>query len=257
MAQLYNVAEADFAGVYSQLTVILLATDDTGQVRGVLGLRPSPAHGAEVMGGALDSDKREVSMALLKAALQKQPQLYAYAEEDRFSEEVLKAAGLWQASAYTRMSGRILARPSHTPAGFRLIPLSEVWNPAERRTAQETYSDLIGHTFVTEESIQPNTGGSDDTLGLLAFNAAGEAVGVCRVWREGNKISITLPGIRRDLRATELQIEMLNRIFLTAQEQGIPEVEISAWGEDLQNVVAKMELRLALEDQTPIYASRA
>ncbi|MFC6617193.1 hypothetical protein [Deinococcus radiophilus] len=135
-AQLYGCSEADFASTLAQLQVAWTAEDGAGEPLGLLGLRPSPAHGAEIMGGVFSAQGREErAVALLSAALAEQPQLYAYADETYWPLTALCNAGLSPVSAYVQRSGPLLGLKAAVPAGLRLLSLSEASDPADRWTA--------------------------------------------------------------------------------------------------------------------------
>ena len=84
-------------------------------------------------------------MALLQAAPEQQPRLYAHADEAYWPTSALKAVGLKPNSAYIPRSGKIPTLSFPVPMGFKLVALSEVSSLLERWQAQEGYSDLIGH----------------------------------------------------------------------------------------------------------------
>jgi hypothetical protein len=252
-ARLYGCSEADFAGTTAQMTAAWIAQDDQ-EVLGALGLRPSPAHGAEVMGGAFPgSAQHRAALALIEAALLVQPRLYAYAEDHLLPARLLEAAGLHPVSAYTRMSGALPAQLPSVPDGFKVVPLSEVGSLEDRLVAQQTYSDLIGHTPVTSEAVQPNAGGSDDTLGRLAYDAAGMPVGICRVWLEGDLAKIGSPGVRPDVRHSGLRQALLLSACTGARAAGATQLQMDAWGDSEAQRAEDQALGLVIDKLTPIY----
>ncbi len=255
-ARLYGCSEADFAATADQMTAAWILYDEGQEVLGAVGFRPSPAHGAEVVGGAFPGPAQHAAaLALLAAALAAQPQLYAYAEAHLLPAEALEAAGLRPVSAYTRMCGPLPTALPAAPDGFRIVPLSEVDSVQDRLAAQETYSDMIGHTHVPDEASQPDFGGSDDTLGRVAYDAAGAPAGICRVWLDGNLAKIGSPGVRPDARATTLRRALLLSACDAARAAGAARVEIDAWGDTKTQRVEDQALGLVVEEWTPIYSS--
>ena len=211
------------------------------------------------MGGAFPGPAQHaVALALLAAALAAQPQLYAHAETHLLPAEALEAAGLRPVSAYTRMSGPLPTVLPTVPEGFRIVPLSEVDSPRDRLTAQETYSDMIGHTPVTDEILQPDFGGSDDALGRVAYDTAGVPAGICRVWLEGDLgdlAKIGSPGVRPDARATPLRRALLLSACEAAWAAGATRIEVDAWGDTEEDRMGDQELGLIIDELTPIYSS--
>ncbi|WP_407568732.1 hypothetical protein [Deinococcus altitudinis] len=232
-------------------------TLQTGQeVLGAAGLRPSPAHGAEVLGGAFTGPAQHAAaLALLAAALADHPRLYAYAEPHLLPAGSLEAAGLRKVGAYTRMSGPLPSLPVDVPEGFRIVPLSGVASLPDRLAAQQTYSDMIGHTFVPPEFVLPGVGGCDDTLSRLAHDSAGVPAGICRVWLEGGKLSLTTPGVRSDVRHTGLRRALLLSVCEAARSAGAARIELEAWGDTEDDRAEDQALGLEIEAFTPIYAS--
>lgn len=163
-ARLYGCSESDFAQTAAQMSAAWTLRRDR-EVLGVLGLRPSPAHGAEVMGGAFAGEQQhEAALTLLQAALAASPRLYAYAEAGFFPAGALEAAGLRPISAYTRMTGPLPTQLPTVPAGFRIVPLSAVHSLSDRLAAQQTYSDMIGHTAIPDGFTLPGASGCDEVL---------------------------------------------------------------------------------------------
>lgn len=255
-AHLYGCSEQDFAATANQMTAAWVLQDEHQEALGAIGLKSSPAHGAEVMGGTFPGPAQHAAaLALLAAALAAQPQLYAYAETHLLPAEVLEAAGLRPVSAYTRMSGPLPAVLPTVPEGFRIVPLSEVESLQDRLAAQQTYSDLIGHTPVTDEAMQPNFGGSDDALGRVAYDAAGAPAGICRVWLEGDLAKIGSPGVRPDARSTLLRRALLLSSCEAARAAGAARIEVDAWGDTEEDRMGDQELGLVIEELAPIYSS--
>jgi hypothetical protein len=250
-ARLYGCSEEDFSTTSDQLTAAWIVQEDEN-VFGAIGLRPSPAHGAETIGGAFTGKQQhEAALALIRAALAAQPKLYAYAEAHLLPRESLEAAGLHQISAYTRMSGLLPTLPPEIPHGFKIVSLTEVEETQDRLLAQQTYSDRIGHTHVPVEVMEPNFGGSDDTLSQLAYDAAGAPVGICRVTLSGKQASLGTPGVH----PTGLRRALLLAACQAARMAGAKQLVLEAWGDTETERLEDEALGFRLEESTPIYAS--
>ena len=255
LARLYGSDEADFAGVGAQLTHAWLLREGEA-VLGATGLRHSPAHGAEVMGGAFPgATQTAAALALLRAALAAQPRLYAYAQAHLLPAEALEAAGLRAVSAYTCMTGPLPAALPAVPEGFRIVPLSEVQSLQDRLAAQETYSDMIGHTLVAPEFVLPGAGGCDEGLSQLAYDPSGTAASLCRVWRDGGEVACTTPGVRPALRASGLRRALLLSVCAAARAAGAVSLRLEAWGDSEEQRAEDAALGLSVEVVTPIYSS--
>lgn len=253
LAKLYQASEQDLAGTLSQLTAAWLVQDVDGEIAGAIGLRPSPAHGAEVMGGTFPGvGQEEATLALLKAAQTSQPHLYAYAELGLLPRAALEAAGLRHVGAYTRMTGPLPTQWPDVPEGLSLVPLSEARSWQDRLTAQRLYSDRIGHSHVPDEAVQPDFLGSDDTLGRLAYDTSGNPAGLCRAWLEGDKLALGTPSVRPDLRGTGLRQALFLAVCQAAQASGVTHVEVDAWGDTETERADDAGLGLTVEVETPI-----
>ena len=255
-ARLYGSEEANFAEMVSQMTAAWLVRDEIGEPLGALGLRPSPAYGAEVMGGVFPSSaQHQAAVTLLRAALNAQPQLYAYAEADFFSAEALDAAGLRPFSAYTRMSGPVFTLMPDVPDGFRIVAFSDVASLEDRLTAQQTYSDRIGHTQVRVQDVEPGAGGCDDTVSRLGYDASGVPAGICRAWLEGEHVSFSTPGVRPDARGTGLRRALILAVCGAARAVGATRLTLQAWGDMHRERADDLALGLHLDEEHPIYVS--
>lgn len=257
-ARLYGCAEQEFDGMTAQMTAAWIAQDGSQQALGAVGLRPSPAHGAEVMGGAFPGPVQyETVVALIRAALATKRHLYAYAEAHLLPEEALNTAGLHPISAYTRMTGSLPSTSPVVPDGFTIVSLSEVGELGQRLAAEQTYSDRIGHTLVTAEAVQPDVGGTDDTLGRLAYDASGVPAGICRVSVQGEQAALETPGVRPDARArgAGLRRALLLSVCEAARAAGATHVVLEARGDTEAEREEDEALGLTIEAWTPIYSS--
>lgn len=208
------------------------------------------------MGGALPGPgQHRAALALMQAAVEAQPHLYAYAEAHLLPAETLSAGGLHPVSAYTRMTGPLPSESLSVPGDFRLVPLAEVGDPEVRLAAQRTSSDRIGHTHVPPEAGQPGFGGSDDTLGRLAYDARGGPAGLCRAWLNGQEVTLGTPGIRPDARGTGLRRALLLAVCEAARAAGATQLTLEAWGDTEAERAQDEALGLLIRDFTPIYAS--
>lgn len=255
-ARLYGCSEQDFKEMTNQMTAAWIAQDGGGEALGAVGLRPSPTHRAEVMGGAFPGPvQHETAVALIKAALATQSHLYAYAEAHLLPEETLKIAGLHLISAYTRMTGPLPSTFPVVPDGFKIVPLWEVGRLEDRFAAEQTYSDRIGHTLVTAEAVQPDVGGTDDRLGRLAYDASGVPAGVCRASLQGEEVLLETPGVRPDARGTGLRQTLLLSVSAAARAAGATRLVLEARGDTAVERAEDEALGLGLEEYTPIYSS--
>ncbi len=255
-ARLYGCSEQDFETTSQQMTTAWIVQDSDRNALGAIGVRPSPAHGAEVMGGAFIGLKQhEAARELIQIAVATHPELYAYAEAHLLPAEALEAAGLHQVSAYTRMNGSIPKSLPTVPDGFKIVPLSQVSKPKDLLTAQRTYSDRIGHTHVPVDAAQPGFGGSNDTLGRLAYDVSGVPAGICRAWPNGQRVALGTPGICSDARGTGLRRALLLSVCQAALEAGATNLELDAWGDTDAERSEDQSLGLVIKEFTPIYSS--
>lgn len=255
-ARLYGCREQDFEAMTAQMTAVWMAQDGSQQALGAVGLRPSPAHGAEVMGGAFPgAAQHETVVALIRAALATERHLYAYAEAHLLPEEALDRAGLHPVGAYTRMTGPLPSTSPVVPDGFNIVPLSKVGGLEDRLAAEQTYSDRIGHTLVTAEAVQPDVGGTDDTLGRLAYDASGVPAGVCRAVLQHEKVLLETPGVRSDARGRALRQALLLSVCGAARVAGATHLILEARGDTEAERAEDEVLGLVMEECTPIYSS--
>lgn len=254
LAQLLGCSDADLHGLARQLTAAWVVSGDS-EVVGSIGLRPSPAHGMEVIGGASPGDDQLAAVAaLIQAARADHPRLYAYAEDALMPGVALRAAGLRSVGANTRMTGSIPDAIPAVPTGFSIVSIAEA-SPLHLLAAQRCYSDRIGHTHVPDEVMEPGFGGTDDQLGRIAFDAAGLPAGICRVSVDGDEIHLGTPGVRRDVRGTGLRRALLLAACRAARDGGATRLILDAWGDTEAERQADEALGLQLAVETPIYAA--
>ncbi|WP_084048084.1 hypothetical protein [Deinococcus hopiensis] len=256
LAALYGAPEEAVAWMAGTLTGAWTAHDEDGEVQGAVGLRPSPAHGSELVGGALPGPEYlEAAAALAQTARGAAGRAYAFADGTLFPTRALEAAGFREVAAY-----RLLAGPTPTgtvplPAGFQLLPLTEVLDPALRLDALATYEDRIGHHAVTPEAAAEGAGGFDGELSLLALDAQGQAAGICRAAVEDGYARIDAPGVRPDLRTSGLRAALLLGVCARVRGRALEHVSVEGWGDTPEELAADLALGLGVEIENPIYAA--
>ncbi|MDB5045947.1 MAG: hypothetical protein JWQ08_1997 [Deinococcus sp.] len=254
-ARLYGLSEQDTLAMTAQMTFAWVAQNQEGEMLGALGLRPSPAHGSEVMGGAFaGSEQRQAATTLIQAALAVQPRLYAYAEVQFLPAEALNVAGLAPVSAYTRMVGPLPIVLPNVPNGCTLVRWSEA-ELEDRLAAQRTYSDRIVHIHVTAEDVELGLNDTDDALSRIAYDASGKAAGVCRASLDGETLGLGTPGVRPDVRGTELRQALLLSVGQAARAMGATQIISEGWGDTNSEQAKDESLGLITEETTVIYAS--
>jgi GNAT superfamily N-acetyltransferase len=254
-ARLYGLSEQDTLAMTAQMTFAWVAQNQDSEILGAIGLRPSPAHGSEVMGGAFaGSEQQQAATTLIQAALAVQPRLYAYAEVQFLPAEALNVAGLDPVSAYTRMVGPLPIVLPEVSNGFSVARWSEA-NLEDRLAAQSSYSDRIGHTHVTAEAVALGLNDTDDALSRIAYDASGKPAGVCRASLNGEALSLGTPGVRPDLRGIGLRQALLLSVCQAARALGATQLILEGWGDRDSEQLEDKALGLVLEEQIYIYAS--
>lgn len=256
LATLYGAPEEAVAWMAETLTQAWTAHGDGGEVLGAVGLRPSPAHGSELVGGALPgADGLEAASALAQAARETAGRAYAFADGSLLSAEALRAAGFREVAAYRLLAGPTPTGQAPAPEGFRLLPLAEVPDPALRLDALAAYEDRIGHHAVSPQAAADGAGGFDSHLSLIALDAGGQAAGICRAAVEDGYARIDAPGVRPDLRASGLRAALLLGVCARVQERGLEHVSVEGWGDTPEELAADLALGLGVEIENPIYAA--
>ncbi|SEJ72638.1 hypothetical protein SAMN04488058_11612 [Deinococcus reticulitermitis] len=256
-AALYGVPEADLNWLTGSLSAAWAALNAEGQVLGAAGVRPSPAHGHELMGGALRGEQEdEVGAALAQTAREAVGQVYAFADGGMLSAAALSAAGLREVAAYRLLAGPVPSQAEvEPPDGVRLLPLSSVPDLGTRLAALATYEDRIGHHRVTAQAAEDGAGGYDPDLSLIALAAGGEAVGLCRAAPEDGYVRIDAPGVSPDLRPGRLRRALLLGVCRLAAERGFEHVSVEGWGDTPDELAADLALGLEVQIENPIYAA--
>lgn len=257
-AALYGAPAGEMGWLADTLEAAWVVLDEEDVVRGAAGVRPSPAHGLELMGGALAGDPEEeeaVQTALAQAAHRDAGKVYAFADGSLFSAGALARAGFQEVGAYRLLAG---PTPEATPPvleGFTLRPLSEVPDLAVRLDALATYEDRIGHHAVSPAAAEDGAGGYDSALSLLALDAQGRACGICRAAAEEGYARIDAPGVRADLRPTALRQALLLGVCAQARAQGFSDISLESWGDTPAELAADLALGLEIQFENPIYAA--
>lgn len=251
--KLYGCEPEQFHALTDQFDAAWTVSGDSG-ILGALVLRRTPAHGAELMGGAFPSPQQmAAATALVQAALAVQPQLYAYAEDGFFPAAALAQVGLRPVNAYVRLVGQLPLGSPEIPDGFRVIPISQA-SGEHRLAAQQTYSDRLGHTLVPPEVAAENFAGTDDALGRIAYDAHGLPAGICRAARTEEQVFLETPGVRADLRGTNLRQALLFAVCEAAHKAGATHLTLEGRGDTEQERQQDEQLGLVVESITPIYA---
>ncbi len=255
-AALYGAPEEAVTWMAEELTGAWVARNAAGEVVGAVGLRPSPAYGAELVGGALSGpDHLEAGTALALTARQEAGRAYAFAEGSLFPAQALEAAGYREVAAYRLLAGPTPAEKADIPEGLRLLSLADVPDPAARLDALATYEDRIGHHAVTPEAAADGAGGFDPHLSLIALDGQGRAAGVGRAAPQEGYAPSDAPGVRADLRHTGLRAALLLGVCALARARGLEHVSVESWGDTPEELAADLALGLGVEIENPIYAA--
>ena len=257
-AALYGLSEGDMEWLTGSLTHAWAVLDGGGGVRGAAGVRPSPAHGLELMGGALAGTPEEetaVQTALAQAAHRDAGRVYAFADGSLFSAGALAQAGFQEVGAYRLLAGPTPQDPPPPLEGFTLRPLAEVPDLATRLDALATYEDRIGHHAVSPAAAEDGAGGYDPALSLLALDTRGRAVGICRAAAEEGYVRIDAPGVRADLRHTALRRALLLGVCAGVRARGVGDISLESWGDTPAELAADLALGLEIQFENPIYAA--
>lgn len=255
-AALYGAPAEELGWLTDSLTHAWAALDEGDVVLGALGVRPSPAHGGELMGGALPGEwEVEVGAALAQAAREEVGPVYAFADGGMLRAEALAAAGLREVAAYRMLAGLTPIAQAEAPAGIRLLALSDVPDLALRLDALATYEDRIGHHAVSPAAAEDGAGGYDPTLSLLALDEHGQAAGICRAGPEEGYARIDAPGVRPDLRHTALRQALLLGVCALARERGFGDISLESWGDTPEELAADLGLGLEIQLENPIYGT--
>lgn len=265
LARLYGAPEDDLAWMADACTSGFLAWaddrpggegTDRGELLGAVGTRPSPHHGAELVGGAMPGPAQVVAaLSLAHAARAEVGRVYAFADGTLFPPAELLTVGFREVGAYRRLSGRVPYRHHDLPEGAVLRPLAEVTDPAVRLQALRTYEDRIGHHAVDPRAALDGAGGFDSYLSLIALDMRGQGIGICRVALEDGVGRLDSPGVHPDWRHTGLRAALLGGVNARLRHQGVTQLSVDSWGDTPGELAHDLRLGLHITDETPILAS--
>ncbi|WP_243398137.1 hypothetical protein [Deinococcus koreensis] len=260
LAQLYGAPETELAWMAEVCTSGFLAWAEDlpagGEVLGAVGTRPSPHHGAELVGGAFPGPAQVVAaLSLAQAAREEVGRVYAFADGTLFPPAELLAAGFREVGAYRRLAGRVPYRHHDLPGGVQLRPLADVPDQEVRLQALRTYEDRIGHHAVNPQAALDGAGGFDSHLSLIALDSQGRGVGICRVALEGGEGRLDSPGVHPDWRHTALRGALLGGVNARLRHQGVTRLSVDSWGDTPAELAHDLKLGLHVTDETPILAS--
>ncbi|UBV41672.1 hypothetical protein LAJ19_08395 [Deinococcus taeanensis] len=232
---------------------------EEGEVRevvlGAAGTRPSPAHGAELLGGVFATALRgPVALALADVARAEAGRVYVFAEGHLFPPEPLLQAGWREVGAYRRLEGRVPYRRVDPPEGVTLRALAEVPVPA-RLEALRTSEDRVGHHAVSDEAALDGAGGFDPELSVVALNPEGRGVGVCRAVIEDGEARVDAPGVHPLWRHTALRSALLAEVSARLRARGVTRLSIDSWGDTAEELAHDLGWGLHVADETPLLAS--
>ncbi len=254
-AALYGAPPGDMTWMADACTASFVALDEGDEILGAIGTRPSPRHGAELVGGVFPGPQRdEVALTLILAAHEAVGRVYVFAEGYLFPAEALLSAGLRDVGAYRRLSGRVPYRHVDPPAGVRLLPLAEVLDAKTRLQALQAHEDRVGHHAVTSDATADGAGGFDSHLSVIALDDTGRGVGVCRAAIEDCEARIDSPGVASEWRHTHLRAALLNEVNTRLRAAGITRVNVDSWGDTAEELAHDLKLGLDIREETPILA---
>lgn len=254
LAGLYGAAPEDLAWMVDTCTAAWVVHSSGGEVLGAVATRPSPQHGAELMGGAFPGPlQAQAALALAQAAHAEVGRVYAFADGALFPMPELIQAGFREVGAYRRLGGRLSALKVEPPAGLELRRFADVPNPA-RVQAMQTYEDRIGHHKVTLEAAASDFGGVDPNLSLIALDADGQGVGICCVNVHENDVLVGSPGVAPAWRTGNLRGALLSAVGQALRARGMMQVSMDSWGDTPAELAHDLRLGLHITDETPILA---
>ncbi len=256
-AALYGAPEDAVAWMADACTAGWLARDagPAGEVLGAVGLRPSPQHGAELVGGAVAGPQQAaVAVALARSAHAAAGRVYVFAEGFLFPPEALLADGFREIGAYRQLAGRVPYRPVDLPPDVRALALAQVPQVHTRLEALRTYEDRAGHHAVAPEAAADGAGGFDPDLSVIALDAGGRGIGICRAAVEDGVARLDSPGVAVRWRATPLRAALLSAVFTRLRAAGVTQLGMDSWGDTPEELAHDLQLGLGVVGETPILA---
>lgn len=254
LAALYGLSEEDVAWM-AQACVAgwVAASEEGGALVGAVGARPSPAHGAELLGGALPGAAQvPAALALTHEAREALGRVYVFADGTLFPPNELLAAGFREVGAYRRVAGRVPYRHVDAPDGAHLRVLADVPDVATRLAALAAFEDRVGHHAVTPQAAVDGAGAFDSHLSVIALDAAGQGIGICRAGIEDGVGRLDSPGVHAAWRHTTLRSALLNAVNARLRHRGLTRVTVDSWGDTPAELAHDLHLGLHVTDETPI-----
>ncbi|GHF48657.1 GNAT superfamily N-acetyltransferase [Deinococcus metalli] len=254
-AALYGAPEEDMAWMVSACTAGWVAVDREDTLRAAVGARPSPQHGAELLGGAFPGEAGvPAALAVARAAHADVGAVYVFADGTLFPPAELVAAGFREVGSYRRLEGRVPYRHVSPPDDVTLRVLADVPDVAVRLEALGTHEDRVGHHAVQPSAALDGAGGFDSHLSAIAFDREGRGIGICRVAVEGGVGRMDSPGVHPRWRHTALRSALLNAVNARLRHQGVTRVSVDSWGDTPAELAHDLALGLSVVDETPILA---
>ncbi|WP_295814655.1 hypothetical protein [uncultured Deinococcus sp.] len=255
LAALYGLPEVDVAWMAESCTAGWVALDAHGEFVAAVGARPSPQHGAELLGGAFPGPAQvPAALAVARAAQADVGRVYVFADGTLFPPVDLLAAGWREIGSYRRLEGRVPYRHVPTPDGVTLHVLADVPDVSVRLEALGAYEDRVGHHAVAAEAARDGAGGFDSHLSAIALDGQGRGVGICRVALDGALGRLDSPGVHPDWRHTGVRSALLNAVNARLRHQGITRISVDSWGDTPAELAHDLALGLGVVDETPILA---
>ncbi|WP_412029777.1 hypothetical protein [Deinococcus yunweiensis] len=255
LAALYGLSEDDVAWMAESCTAGWVALDAQDVLVAAVGARPSPQHGAELLGGAFPGLAQvPAALSVARAAQAEVGRVYVFADGTLFPPVELLDAGWREIGSYRRLEGRVPYRHMPIPDGMTLHVLADVPDVAVRLEALAAYEDRVGHHAVAPQAAQDGVGGFDSHLSAIALDGQGRGVGICRVALDGPVGRLDSPGVRPDWRHTGLRPALLNAVNARLRHQGITRISVDSWGDTPAELAHDLALGLGVVDETPILA---
>lgn len=256
LAGLYEAPEEAVTWMAGASVAAWVALNDEEVVLGAVGARPSPRHGAELVGGAFPGPTQHAAaLALAHAAQAELGRVYAFAEPHLWPYEALLGAGWREVGAYRRLTGRMPLRHLDPPAEAVLHPLAAVQDLAVRMDALATFEDRVGHHAVLPEFAVDGAAGFDSHLSVIALDEQGRGIGLCRATIEDGLGRMDSPGVHPEWRASGLRAALLDVVNSRLRAAGITQISLDSWGDTAAELAHDLKLGLHVIDETPIYSA--
>ncbi len=263
LAALYDAPQEAIAWMADVCTAAWVAFEvqsgEDGEPRevvlGAAGTRPSPAHGAELLGGVFSGPLREgAALALADAARAEVGRAYVFADGHLFPPEPFLTLGWRETGAYRRLEGRVPYRHVTPPDGVTLRALADTPHAA-RLEALRTYEDRIGHHAVHEDAARDGAGDFDAHVSVIALDDQGRGIGVCRAAIEDGQGRVDAPGVHPLWRHTALRSALLNEVNTHLRARGVTQLSMDSWGDTPEDLAHDLKWGLHVVDETPLLSS--